>query len=133
MTTTTHQITALREAISLHTGCALDDEALLDIAEKFERAAWRPIAEAPAGQIVLVGYRNRSSKERTIRAEFISKFSREHTEDCALDPDYSEDDDAFYWPEGWYERIESWDDFTHVVMYCTPLHFRPLPKGPTDE
>lgn len=101
--------------------------------EAAEKAAWMPISEAKSGQTVLAGYRNSSGKWRTVRAEFIGKFTREHTEECGLDPDYSEEADTFYWPEGWYERIESWDDFTHLVMHKNPAHFRPLPKGPSDE
>ena len=69
---------------------------------------------------------------------FKGRWIAEHTmkagdfgadEDLALI--YDETEDEFYVPEGWFERIENWDDYTDVAVgdYIV-THWMPLPEPP---
>ena len=51
---TDKQVDALREAINDYTGCILDPNDLLDIAQAYEKAAWRPISEIPDDEMLMV-------------------------------------------------------------------------------
>lgn len=50
-------------------------------------------------------------------------------DDMALE--YDEAIDEYYVPEGWFERIENWDDYTDIAVgdYIV-THWMPLPEGP---
>ena len=46
--------------------------------------------------------------------------------------DWSDDGEHFYWPAGWYEEIDNWEDYSAVaICYGEPTHWRPLPEPPT--
>ena len=89
---------------------------------------------------VLAHYLNGLGKGRTICAIWVPAKTRSdgyHDDDYT---EYDEESDAFYWPEGWYEAIENWDDFGYVrvdegeVIYWQtlptwPAHALPLPSG----
>ena len=89
---------------------------------------------------VLTHYLNDLGKGRTICAIWVPAKTRS---DSYGDDDFTEYDevsDTFYWPEGWYEAIENWDDLGYVkvdegeVIYWQPLpqwpaHALPLPSG----
>jgi hypothetical protein len=43
-------------------------------------------------------------------------------------------DDTFYVPEGWYECIDNWDDFTSILINEGVIDYvMPLPKPPEDK
>jgi hypothetical protein len=94
--------------------------------------AWVQVAERlpAAGQTVLACYRNRADKVRRIRAHWIAAKSIEAgTEDeCS---EYDEDADTYWTPEGWYEQIDNWGDYSAVaVCEGTVTHWMPLPPPP---
>jgi len=93
-------------------------------------AQWQPIETAPERQTVLATYQNSHKKWRTIKAVRYDKFSREITSADDLEQDYDEEYVGYYWNPGWYEIIENWDDYTHIVVGFVPSHWMPLPAPP---
>lgn len=51
-------------------------------------------------------------------------------EDLAVE--YNEETDEYYLCEGWYERINNWDDYSSVVISDTVTHWMPLPEPPKE-
>lgn len=49
-----------------------------------------------------------------------------------IDADYNEDTDEYYFPEGWWEVIKNWDDYSCVAIEDKVTHWMPLPKGPEE-
>ena len=95
--------------------------------------AWRPIESAPSTQNVLAFYRNELGVGRIVKAVRCEQFEREYDHDHdELIADYSDERDAYFWPAGWYEVIENWDDYTHVSM-PQPTHWMPIPPPPVKE
>lgn len=91
----------------------------------------KTVDQMPAsGRTVLAYYANALGMSRIIRAAWLDKYS----EECDAEDDigeYCEGDDAYYWPEGWYEQIDNWDDYTAVAVYQGEItHWMPLPKLP---
>ena len=81
---------------------------------------------------VLAHYFNALGNGRTICAIWVPAKSR--NDDVGDDDDfleYDEEDDKFYWPEGWYEVIENWDDLGWVAVNEGEVaYWQPLPKWP---
>ena len=62
-------------------------------------------------------------------------FHTEHfTETCNYDDDidmeYNEEEDEYYMPEGWWEVIKNWDDYSCVAIADHVTHWQPLPDAP---
>jgi hypothetical protein len=84
-----------------------------------------------AGKKVIVHYVNSFGNSRTVCAEWVPAKSR--TDDCLVDDDfaeYDEENDEYYWPEGWYESIENWYEYAAVFINDVVTHWQPLPSGP---
>ncbi len=95
---------------------------------------WRPIETAPSGKKILIVYKNSLGNARIIIAKHYSKFAVEASYDTDLDTDYSEETDTYYWPEGWYEQADNWDEYTDIALnQGKPSHWMPLPPQPTGE
>lgn len=98
----------------------------------YEALRWVPVAEClPArSRTVLACYLNRAGMLRRIRAHWISA----KTVEACTDDECSEYDDATdtYWtPEGWYEQIDNWGDYSAVaVCEGEVTHWMPLPDPP---
>ena len=94
---------------------------------------WQPIETAPSERNVLAFYKNDLGNGRTVKAVRYEQFQREYDHDSdELIADYSEDRDAYFWPAGWYEVIENWDDYAHLAM-PRPTHWMPLPAPPQNK
>jgi hypothetical protein len=94
-----------------------------------------PVSERlpEANTKVLAHYFNALGKGRTICAIWVP--AKSCSEDCDFPDDdfteYDEEDDKFYWPEGWYEAIENWDDLGWVKVNGGEIaYWQPLPKWP---
>jgi hypothetical protein len=97
-------------------------------------ARWVPVAERmpESGVTVLACYVNGCGKPRRVRAQWIAAKSVESSPESEIG-EYDESADTYYDPEGWYERIDNWDDHTAVAIYQgTPTHWMPLPAPPID-
>jgi hypothetical protein len=81
---------------------------------------------------VLAYYLNDLGNGRTICAIWVPAKSR--SENLWDDDDFTEYDKESgdrYWPEGWYEQIENWEDFGWVrVCEGEVVYWQPLPKWP---
>lgn len=83
---------------------------------------------------MLLAYRNALQKWRRVIAFYAPKLAVEQTDDAEGWCEYDEVNDRFCLPEGWYECIDNWDDYTHVhISGVTPTHFMPLPPPPEDK
>lgn len=80
---------------------------------------------------VLAHYFNDLGKGRTICAIWVPAKTRSDSYGDDGFTEYDEDSDTFYWPEGWYEAIENWDDLGYVkVAEGEVIYWQPLPKWP---
>ena len=86
----------------------------------------------PPNTKVLAFYTNRLGKGRRVTAEWIAKFTVEASEDCwGDDADYDEATDQYYSPEGWYERVDNWDELAYLFINEGKVtHWTPLPAAP---
>ncbi len=94
--------------------------------------AWVPVTERmPAsGVTVLACYTNSAGNVRRIRAEWIAAKTIESDTDSEIS-EYDEATDCFYDPEGWYEKIDNWGDYSSVaVVEGEVTHWMPLPAPP---
>lgn len=118
--------------------CEVADEhnARLD-AEKRQR--WIPVSERlpESGERVLACCRVKwlGGGGRTyVCAAF---HSAPKTETCVssdgIDMEYDEETDEYYLPEGWWEVINNWDDYSFVAIGDFVTHWMPLPEPPKGE
>lgn len=45
-----------------------------------------------------------------------------------FDADYDEETDTYYYPEGWWEKIHNWDEYSNVAIADFVTHWMPLPE-----
>lgn len=94
---------------------------------------WVPVAERlpQSGVTVLACYRNSAGKLRRIRAEWIAAQTQESGGESIIGV-YDEATDTYYDPEGWYEKIDNWDDgFSAIGVHQGEVtHWMPLPAAP---
>lgn len=84
----------------------------------------------PSGMPVIAFYRNSASVNRRIRAEYVAKHTREQSDDD-LASEYDEETDTFYWPAGWYELVNNWDDYASIwVVEGEITHWHAMPAAP---
>lgn len=113
---------------------------LEDFADRLQSllgGGWLPISDVPQCKAILIHYKNKLGKSRTIKAKFIPKFTVESSGEYA-DGDvdeYDEANDRYTYTEGFWELIDNWDDFTMVKVNegepdgWQPLPLKPKPKG----
>ena len=103
-------------------------------AEPQQPVVWTSIKDAmpQSGVTVLVCYRNSLGNIRRIRA----KWTAAKTVEANAEYDWGEHDeatDAYWTPEGWYECIENWDEFSSIAVGEGEVtHWMPLPLAPDD-
>jgi hypothetical protein len=86
------------------------------------------------GAEVLAFYKNSNGKKRRIRAVYIRKFEEEEDYESEMDCDYNEELDCYYLPEGWYECIDNWSEYTSIYVHEGEVtHWMPLPAPPEGE
>jgi hypothetical protein len=101
------------------------DEARAELARV---TTWVSVAdEMPkSGRIVLALYDNELGNRRRIRAKWLAAKSEESTDESETS-EYDEEADTYWLPEGWYECIDNWDDYSSVFVHHTITHWTPLP------
>lgn len=100
----------------------------------YKFGTWYPIDSAPKhGKPILIFYKNSLGKNRTVKACYLDKFQEESCD--SFEPaDYDEETDQYYYPEGWWELIDNWEDYSMVVIHeGNPTHWTPLPPPPEEK
>ena len=84
-----------------------------------------------SGRTVLAYYLNSFGNDRRIRAQHVKAWTilaEDYDTECV---EYSEQEDADYLLEGWYECIDNWDEYYRVQVNEGPItHWMPLPPSP---
>jgi len=97
-----------------------------------EPVAWIPVADAMpvSGLIVLACYKNSLGKLRRIRAHWIAAKTEEASGECEFG-EYDEEADTYWNPEGWYECIDNWDEYSSVAVHEGEItHWMLMPDYP---
>ena len=83
--------------------------------------AWQPIATAPKGRKLIVGYPNKLGNWRTVMACYYEEGTLPMADDYQGDEEWA--------APGWYEECESNDQ---EIFACDeePTHWQPLPPPP---
>lgn len=106
------------------------------LAQLEQQTQWISVeAQLPESErTVLAYYLNSHGKGRRVRAEYIAANTKSADDgwDSDSPADYDEATDEYYWPAGWYEVVDNWDDLTHMVIHEGEVtHWIPLPSPPT--
>lgn len=81
---------------------------------------------------VLACYFNDLGNKRTICAIWVPAQTRIERYGKDGFTEYDKEADAFYWPEGWYEQIENWEDLDWIRVYKGEvIYWQPLPQWPS--
>lgn len=109
-------------------------EAAAEIERLRAATQWRPIETAPKdGSRLLLAYQNSHQKWRRVIAFYAPKLSVEANDDGSDWCEYDEATGRYFLPEGWYECIDNWDDYSYVhIGENTPSHWMPLPPAPKE-
>lgn len=81
------------------------------------------------GTPVLACYKNSAGKLRLIRASWVAAKSHESSPDSEIG-EYDEELDCYFDPEGWYEKIDNWDDYSAIAVHEPVTHWMLLPAAP---
>ena len=80
---------------------------------------------------VLAFYRNSLGNGRIVVASWVPANTVQECCDEYDFAEYNEDLDDYFWPQGWYEQIENWDDYGAILIReHTVTHWMPLPSCP---
>ena len=119
-----------------HGECAAEITRLSNrVAELEAQTQWISVAERmpAANKTVLVYYLNRNGLPRRVRACWIAAKTQESSADSEIG-EYDALSDTHFDPEGWYERIDNWDDYSSVVIHeGVPTCWMDLPPPPAQE
>lgn len=111
--------------------------AILDAAlaaEPQQPVAWVSVDDAmpKSGVTVLACYKNSHGNLRRIRAKWVAAKTEELNAEHDWG-DYDEETDTYWTPEGWYECIDNWDEFSSIMVSEGEItHWMPLPLAPDD-
>lgn len=83
-----------------------------------------------SGKKVIAFYKNCNGLNRTIIAIYSKKHTIEDSTESDLETDYCEKTDRYYLPEGWYEYLENWADYTFIELEHEITHWMSLPDAP---
>lgn len=95
---------------------------------------WKLVPEEKpkVGRPVLGCYMTNAGTYRIIRCMWFPAYSV-LVDDIDIEDwgDYNEETDEYYVPEGWYECIDHWDDYSSIFIDDEITHWMPMPEPPT--
>jgi hypothetical protein len=97
-----------------------------------EPVTWIPVSTKlpKSGVTVLACYKNSLGKVRRIRANWIAEKTEEASSECEFG-EYDEATDCYWTPEGWYECIDNWDEYSSIAVHEGQItHWMPMPEDP---
>lgn len=108
---------------------AIDDLTISQAeVERLNGDKWISVDEKPKeGKPVLICVENEYKNRFVLRATWIPRYSMTTDDaDYEGDADYNEENDHYYWPEGWYE----WNLYEeiHFCVDGTVIAWQPLPQ-----
>ena len=89
----------------------------------------------PHGQKVIAFYKNKSHGQcRRIMAKYVQGITDECQCEDECNCEYSELNDNYYYPEGWYEVVDNWNDWAFIpVEEGEVSYWMPLPDVPSNQ
>ena len=98
------------------------------------QAGWISVKDKmpDSGLTVLACYKNSGQLIRRVRAMWVAAKSVESGCDSYIG-EYDEESDTYYDPEGWYEKIDNWEEFTALMIDHPVTHWMPLPSAPKEQ
>lgn len=94
---------------------------------------WSSIESAPKDKGVLVLCQRGNGTKVVVIGCYCSKFTQEASDELAGEEwcDYDESSGEYYCPEGWYEKIENWDELVACAFdtSTTAIGWLPLPTS----
>lgn len=107
----------------------------VELVRKLQSPRWIPVTERlpESGVHVLLACKTLGGNKYVCDGFHTEKFSQPTEFYENIDADYSEETDEYYFPEGWWEVIKNWDDYSCVAIEDTVTHWMPLPQPPKEE
>lgn len=94
-------------------------------------STWQLIETAPKSTTILVFYKNCFGNGRIVKARYVEKDTEESDGEYSDNAEYNEEKDMYFTPEGWYELIDNWPDYSSCHIHeGEPTHWMPLPEFP---
>jgi hypothetical protein len=90
---------------------------------------WISVKESIPEGVALVAYQKEQAGTLVCKACYFKKHEQETSDDDNFD--YNDEDDVYYIPEGWYECIDNWEDYSSVSIQGIVTHWMPLPEAPS--
>ena len=100
------------------------------IVDNGAEAKWISVEHSLPDKKCFAFYKDELGNSRTVCANYIKKY----TQEAGMDDEwieYCDDDDTYYYPEGWYKLIDNWDDYSFITINHQVTHWLPLPNPPT--
>lgn len=115
--------------------CLYEAADVIEAISKTEKTTrWIPVTERlPENGVHVLLSCNRGSCAYVCDGFHTEKYSMPTLFFDDIVADYDEDTDEYYFPEGWWEVIKNWDDYSCVAIEDTVTHWMPLPKPPKEE
>ena len=105
-----------------------------EIGEILYSTNWESVAEGslpPSGRKVFAYYKNKLGNGRMVMAQYLSEDFLECSCEYECNCRYDDRLDEYYYPEGWYEMVENWEEWGFIpINEGEVTHWKYLPKGP---